>query len=272
MTWRAVAARDVRGARRSVGLWLVAGLQTLLFVGVVVWGGVVAGGPVPAQADRLATAAAVVLPPVAVLVGYRSVVGDRASGRLRLALSLPHSRLDMAVGTFVGRTVVFAVPTVAALVLAGVLAVGLAAGPAAWGWLAPFVAATTLYGVAFVGLAVGVSLLSTTGRRATVGAIGGYLVTVVLWTDLHTAALLILHRFDTAVTSEMPGWALLVRLAGPAESYDLLLRVGVALDRAGRYADGALAAPVWPAAVGLLVAWTLLPVALGYLRFRTADL
>jgi ABC-2 type transport system permease protein len=272
VTWRAVAARDVRGARRSVGLWLVAGLQTLLFVGVAVWGGAVAGDPVPAQTDRLATVAGVVLPLVAVLVGYRSVVGDRTSGRLRLALSLPHSRLDLAVGTLVGRSVVFAVPTVVALVLAGSLAVGLADGPAAWGWLGPFVAATTLYGVAFVGLAVGVSLLSGTGRRATAGAVGGYLVTVVLWTDLHTAALLLLHRFDTAVTSEMPGWALLVRLAGPGESYDLLLRAGTAADRAGRYADAGLAGLAWPTAVALLAAWTLLPVALGYLRFRTAEL
>lgn len=271
MTWRDVAARDVRGARRSTGLRLLVGLQVLLFVGIAVWG-VVVDASVTAQADRLAGVAAVVLPLVAVLVGYRSVVGDRTSGRLRLGLALPHSRLELAAGKLVGRAVVFAVPTAAALGLAGVVAVRLADGPTAWGWLTPFVAATTLYGVAFVGLAVGVSLLSTTGRRATVGAVGAYLVTVVLWTDLHTAALLILHRFDTAVTGEMPGWALFVRLAAPSESYDLLLRTGTALDRAGRYADGGLAYLTWPTAVALLVAWTLLPVAVGYLRFRTADL
>ena len=45
MTWRAVAARDARGARRSVGLWLVAGLPTPLLAGVVPWGGAVAGRP-----------------------------------------------------------------------------------------------------------------------------------------------------------------------------------------------------------------------------------
>jgi hypothetical protein len=70
----------------------------------------------------------------------------------------------------------------------------------------------------------------------------------------------------------MPGWALFVRLAAPSESFDLLVRTGFAVARAGRYVDSGVAYVAWPAALGLLVAWTLVPVALGYLRFETADL
>jgi hypothetical protein len=81
--------------------------------------------------------------------------------------------------------------------------------------------------------------------------------------------LLILHRFDMTVANDMPGWALFVRLAAPSEPFDLLVRTGFAVDRAGRYVDSGVA---WPAALGLLVAWTLVPVALGFLRFKTADL
>jgi ABC-2 type transport system permease protein len=139
------------------------------------------------------------------LLGYKSILSERTGGQLRLALSVPHSSQDVAVGKFVGRSVVFAVPTALALCLASGVAIALADGGVPWLWLPWFVSVTVLYGVAFVGVAVGVSLSTAAGRRVTVGTIGAYLVTVVLWEDLHTAVLLMLHRFDTAVTNDMPG-------------------------------------------------------------------
>jgi ABC-2 type transport system permease protein len=272
VTWRDVALRDVRAASRSVGIWLVGGVQILLFVGVAAVELLLNDGSFPTYVDSLAGVVAVTTPLVALIVGYKSILAERTAGQLRLALSVPHSRRDVAVGKFVGRSVVFAVPTAIALWLAGGVAVVLADGGVSWPRLPWFAGVTVLYGVAFVGVAVGVSLSTATGRRVTVGTIGAYLATVVLWEDLHTAVLLILHRFDTAVTNDMPGWALFVRLAAPSESFDLLVRTGFAVDRAGRYVDSGVAYVAWPAALGLLVAWTLVPVALGYLRFKTADL
>lgn len=95
---------------------------------------------------------------------------------------------------------------------------------------------------------------------------------LVLWKDLHTAVLLILHRFDMAVTNDIPSRALFVRLTAPGESFDLLVRTGFAVSRADRYVDSGVAYVAWPAALGLLVSWTLVFVALGFLRFKTADL
>ena len=272
MTWRDVALRDVRVASQSIGIWIVGGVQILLFVGVAAVEFVLNDGSFPTYVDSLAGVVAVTTPLIALLVGYKSILAERTGGQLRLALSVPHSRRDVAVGKFVGRSVVVTAPTVLALCLAGGVAIALADGGVPWPWLPWFAGVAVLYGVAFVGLAVGVSLSTATGRRVTVGAVGAYLVTVVFWEDLHTAVLLILHRFDMAVTNDMPGWALFVRLAAPSESFDLLVRTGSAVDRAGRYVDSGVAYIAWPAALGLLVAWTLVPVALGYLRFRTADL
>jgi hypothetical protein len=44
------------------------------------------------------------------------------------------------------------------------------------------------------------------------------------------------------------------------------------VDWASWYVDSGVAYVAWPAALELLVAWTLVPVALGYLRFKTAEL
>ena len=272
MTWRDAAIRDIRRASRSVGIWLVGGVQILLFVGLAAVEFVLNDGSFLTYIDSLAGVVGVTTPLVALLLGYKSILAERTGGQLRLALSVPHSRRDVAVGKFVGRSVVFAVPTVLALCLAAGVAIALADGGVPWLWLPWFAGVTLLYGVAFVGLAVGVSLSTAIGRRVTVGAIGAYLATVVLWEDLHTAVLLILHRFDTAVTNDMPGWALFVRLAAPSESFDLLVRTGFAVDRAGRYVDSGIAYVTWPVALGLLITWALVPVALGALRFETADL
>jgi ABC-2 type transport system permease protein len=272
VTWRDVALRDVRAASRSVGIWIVSGAQFLLFVGVAAVEFVLDEGSFPTYIDALAGVVAVTIPLVALLVGYKSILAERTSGQLRLTLSVPHSRRDVAVGKFVARSVVFAVPTALALCLAGGVAIALADGGVPWPWLPWLVGVTILYGVAFVGMAVGVSLSTAAGRRVTVGTIGAYLVTVVLWEDLHTTVLLILHRFDTTVTNDMPGWALFVCLAAPSESFDLLVRTGFAVNRAGWYVDSAVAYVAWPTALGLLVAWALVPVALGFLRFETADL
>jgi len=272
VTWRDVAIRDIRGASRSVGIWIVGGVQILLFVGVAAVEFVLNDGSFLTYIDSLTGVVAVTIPLVALLLGYKSILAERTGGQLRLALAAPHSRRDVAVGKLVGRSVVFVVPTALALCLAGGVSIVLADGGVPWIWLPWFAGVTVLYGVAFVGLAVGVSLSTVTGRRVTVGAVGAYLVTVVLWEDLHTAVLLILHRFDTAVTSDMPGWALFARLAAPSESYALLVRTGFAVDRAGRYVDSGAVYLTWLVALGLLIAWTFVPVALGYLRFRTADL
>jgi len=67
----------------------------------------------------------------------------------------------------------------------------------------------------------------------------------------------LLHRFDTAVTSEHD---------------DLLVQTGVAVGRAGRYLDSGPVYVMWPTALGLLLLWTVVPVAVGYYRFGTADL
>ena len=272
MTWRDVAIRDVRGASRSVGIWIVVGVQILLFVGVTAVEFLLEDSSFPTYIDSLTGVVAVTIPLVALLLGYKSILAERTGGQLRLELSVPHSRRDVAIGKFVGRIVVFVFPTVLALCLAVGVSVVLADGGVPWLRLPWFVGVTVLYGLAFVGLAVGVSLSTATGRRVTVGAIGAYLVTVVLWEDIHTAVLLILHRFDTAVTSNVPGWALFVRLAAPSESYGLLVRTGFAVDRASRYVDSGAVYLTWLVALGLLIAWTLVPVALGYLRFRIAEL
>jgi ABC-2 type transport system permease protein len=270
MTWRDVAYKNVQDAGRSRTVWLVLGFLTVAFVGYAFVHGFLGEESFAAFLDGLVGIVGLLLPALGMLLGYRSIADDRESGSLLLELSFPHSRSDLVVGTFVGRTVVLAVPTLIALLLAGVV------GAVRYGtdgalWYPWFLFVSTLYGVAFVGVGIGISVSTVSDRRITLGALGGYLLLVVLWGGLVSFAIDFLHRFDPRV--ETPGWGLFLRMAGPSESYDRLLRVGFDLDRAARYVGEGV--PVYvdaPAALLVLVAWVVVPLALGFRRFRTADL
>lgn len=272
MSWRVVAGKDVRDAGRSKSVWALLALLSAISIGYAAGHSYLGRETFPAFLAGLAGVVAVVVPALAILLGYRSIADERASGSLALTLSFPHSRRDLIVGTVVGRTVVLLAPTLVALAAAGVV------GAARYGteglvWYPWFLLATALYGAAFVGASVGLSMATTSDRRITFGALGGYLVTAAFWSDVHSATMLFLHRFDGAVFRDLPDWALLFRLVGPGESYFRLLHVGVDVERAALYAaDGAPAYVGWWAAAALLVAWCLVPLALGFRRFESADL
>jgi len=272
VSWRDVARTDVIRASRSKSVWLLAGVLTVLFVGSAVAHGTLGEPTFVAFVGSLAGVVGLCLPLVSILLGYKSVVNERTSGSLFLSLSMPQSRRDVVVGTVLSRTVVLLVPTLLALGVAGVVgAVRYGTdGVALYPW---FLFASALYGVAFLGVSVGLSLSSTADRWITIGGVGGYVLFVLFWDALHSATLLILHRFDLRVLTEMPPWALLFRLAKPTEAYYRLLRAAFDVQRAGRYvADGAPVYVDWWMALLLLLAWTLLPLSAGYRVFRKADL
>jgi ABC-type transport system involved in multi-copper enzyme maturation permease subunit len=272
VSWRDIAYRDVHDASRSRGVWVLFALLSVLSVGYAVGHSYLGESTFPAFLGGITGVVAATLPILAILVGYKSVVHERASGSLFLTLSFPHSRRDFLVGKLVGRSVVLLVPTVVALALAG--AVGAVRygteGAALYPW---FLFASALYGLAFVGVAVGLSMSTTVDRWITFGAVGTYFVLVSLWGGLHSTTLVILHRFDTSVLADLPDWALLFRLVGPGEAYDRLVRAGFDVDLAAQYVgDGTPVYVDWWMALVLLFAWFAVPLALGFRRFETADL
>jgi len=272
VTWETIAGRDVRDASRSRGVWVVFALLGLLAVGYALAHSYLGDPTFTAFLGGLTGVVGSALPVFALLVGYKSVVNERTRGSLLLTLSFPHSRRDFLLGKLVGRSVVLLAPTLVALAAAGVVgAVRYGTdGALLYPW---FLFAAALYGLAFVGFAVGLSMSTTVDRWITLGALGGYFVLVTLWSGLHSLTLLVLHRFDGTVLADLPDWALLFRLASPSESYARLVRAGFDVGQASRYAaDGAPVYVDWWMAVVLLVAWFAVPVALGFRRFRSADL
>lgn len=283
-----IARKDFEDAIQSRMLLSLTGVIVLI-VGLL-YIGVWWAGDGSAEADGfvaiLAALFQVFVPLIALIAGYMSVVGERRSGSIKVLLGLPPKRSHVVFGKLIGRAGV-----VTATVLIGVVASALLSGilfqsvPVTD--LLGVAAATVLLGLAFVGIAVGVSAAVSTRGRAMAGVIGLYLVCLMFW-DILTAGLYRLVEGSLPAGPEYEAWYLFTQWLNPINAHAVLLdavlditppNFTVTLFGPFNAADLdthlAGEAPVylqdWVPII-VLTAICLLPVGLGYLRFRSADL
>lgn len=277
MSWRPVAKKEISDASRSLVLWVISGVF-LLFAVFVVGAFVIiegsTGGP-ETPIDVLVfvlSPVALFAPIIALLVGYKAIVGERESGSLRVLLSLPHTRWDVMLGKLVGRTVVMAIPVALAFVLMAILISVFVAPIAVVEYLVVF-SLSILFAAAFVSIAVAVSSSSRSSTIAGAAMFGLYALFVVFW-DVLQLGLLYLLEGRLVPVPDPPSWYFLVDMLSPNGAY-LTAAQGL-LSTPGLYQGffpGAvpLYLSAW-AAIAVLVLWVVVPFGLGYLRFRDADL
>lgn len=287
--WLTVAKKDVSDAVRSWQMYgLLLGFAALLpIVGtlpalsLIMRGGGQQSLPARMGFDPLTDLVVQFVPLIVLIVGQMPIVRDRERGSLRVMLSFPVTRLDVLLGTFFGRLAVVGGTFLAGLLVTGVgmYAVYDSMNVRTYVWFSVGVLAFVL---PFVGLAVGISALSRERGTAFGISVATYLLVTFLWQPI----LLLINALTGVVTTQVrapdvaPGWYVLLWRAQPMKAWLVVrsdwlgprmptvdFRSPTTLTTAGPepfYLD------TW--AMGLvLVSWGLLPLAVGYWRFRTAD-
>jgi ABC-2 type transport system permease protein len=274
MTWPTIARKEFADALGSRMLWAIVAIiavMTSLSAGLSLLIPEMEGGAETAIGGA-SQFAGLLVPIMALIAAYLAVAGERESGSLKVLLGLPPSRGEVLVGKFLGRSGVVAVGLVLGFAVSGVVTLAIyGAVP-----LAAFVGTTVLtafLGVAFVGIAIGISALTATRARAMTLAITAYLGLTLLWD-------LVPNGVHLLVTGEMPGqvvpaWLLLLQGLSPTGAYNtlaqsLLLGSQTAIEaRIGGPAPAYLHPSVF---LAIMLAWVVLPLVVGYLGFRRADL
>lgn len=272
MSWHVIAEKELRtllGPRRSKALL---GLVVVLFTG----GGYLlpVENPAPTTADYavyMKTSASLLIPLVGLLLGYKAVVAERASGRLTLLLSLPHGRRDAVLGKYLARVAVFATVLTAGIGV-GVALVNYPFGSFDAGDALAYLMVSLLYGATFLGGGLAISTATASNRAATAATFGVFFLFVAVWGQLR-GALVLLFDYLGLADSGLPDWALFLYGAEPGMLYSRVVDAWFGGVTAGAYLgpDAAWFLGEDTAAV-LLVGWTLLPPTVGYLRFRGTDL
>jgi Cu-processing system permease protein len=269
-----VAAQEVRVGLRNRWVLATTVLMAALALSLALLGsaptGVVKADPLAVVVVSLASLTIFLVPLIALLLSFDTIVGEHERGTLMLLLAYPVARWQVVVGKGLGQVVILGIATVlgygsaaAALWLQG--GVGTQALQAFGG----MVLTSVMLGASFV--AIG-GLASTLVReRATAAglAVGAWLFFVLLY---DTALLGVLVADQGRVLGKPELDALL--LLNPTDVYRLFNMtasesVSVYSGMAGPGDPAALPAPVF---LAVLAAWVLVPLALAIAVFRRRPL
>jgi Cu-processing system permease protein len=257
----ALAVKEFRDALRNrwvaASVLLLALLATLLALLGTAPGGTVDAGALEVTIASLSSLSVYLLPLIALLLSYDTLVGEAERGTLLLLLSYPVARWQVVIGKALGHTAILGVAIL--LGYGGVGAVlAIADGASLQSILAylGMMASTLALGVTFVGL--GALLSALAGERATAAglAIALWLVMVVLY-DL--ALLGLLMADDGAAIGGGLFQALL--LVNPTDAYRMIALTGVEAVRDIAGLSGLEGGPSLAISLGVLGLWLVLPIA-----------
>jgi len=294
VTWRDVARKDFEDAVKSKLLWgLMAGFVGLLGLLTIV--GYVGGGDDVDMVEGMANSGQLIsffVPLLALIAGYMAIVGERESGSLRVLMAYPFSRGDVVAGKFAGRTAVVVTATLVGLGVLAVLNIALA-GTLPAVELAAFLALTLVLAVTFTGVAVGISSMTATRGRALALVVVVFFLLLVLWEPIAVGIYYLVN--GTRPGLEVESWYLFIYQANPIGAYRFalaetldsyvwpLVQFGLEdisfteVEPDDRLLDSRTGGDIpfylqpWFSVVTFLV-WTVAPIAIGYRRFRSADL
>jgi ABC-2 type transport system permease protein len=219
MTSAQIARKDFEDAVRSRMIWAAVAVFVVL-MGII--GASAATNDLSAADPTLIITlfanigGQLLVPIIALMIGYMAIVGERQSGSLRVLFGLSHDRRDVFVGKLASRIGVILVATLVACVVAVVMALVLFDSVPVATFLG-FVAITLLLGAAFTAIAVGVSAATESRMQAMGGAIGSFVSFTMLWHPL-VAGIHYLLEGELAGL-EAPNWYFFLLRLNPLEAY-----------------------------------------------------
>ena len=209
----------------------------------------------------LTSLAIYLVPLIALLLGYDSIVGERERGSLDLLLTMPITRLELLLGKYLGLATALAFSTIAGFGVVGlILSYGI--GFAALLGYAVFILTTLCMGLAFLSIAVLVSTLARDKIVATGASMVLWFFFILIYDLVLVGALVVTQ--GRYLGSVFP----VLLLLNPADIYRVLNVFGMENVRnlygLATILPQGLANPWW---MGLAMAgWIVAPLVLAYLR------
>ena len=268
-----IAGKEVRDGLRN--RWIVG---TTLLLAVLAFAlamlgtaptGVLGVKPLAVTVVSLASLSIFLIPLIALLLSYDSIVGEVEHGTLLLLLTYPVRRGEILLGKVLGHCTILALATLIGYGGAG-LAVGLGQGrdPQGWAALALLLVSTVMLGAAFICLATLISLLVRERASAAGLAVAVRLLFVVVF---DVAVLGLLVWLKSGLDPALFRWLL---ICNPADLYRLVNLTGMENIRVFSGMAGlseSLRFSPW-LLLALLGGWCAVPLAIALFVFRRREL
>jgi Cu-processing system permease protein len=266
-----VARKEFRDGLRNRWVLAITIIFALFALGLGYFGAAASGQVGFTSLDTtivsLASLAIFVIPLIALLLAYDTVVGEEELGTLLLLLSYPLSRFQILFGKFVGHATVLAMSTVLGFGVAGVViaaVTGQLLAPELWRALGFFIASATLLGWVFIAFAYLVSTIASEKSRAAGLALIVWFFFVLVF-DLGLLGILV--GTQGAVSAQVFPYLLLLN---PADVFRLANLAGFEAAQAYSGLISVATAQLFRPSLllGVLTIWTVLPFSVAALLFQ----
>jgi len=292
---RAIAKKDFQDAVRS---WLFWGLSVFFFTLMAALAGFLSW----ANPDNFTTISFIalvsqvcklIIPLIALLLGWKAIAGERETGSIKVLLSLPHSRKDVLLGKLLGRTAVLSLSLVIGFLIA-MVAVAFAVTEFSFTAYVAFLAMTIVYGLAYMSIAVSLSSLTRSTTMAGAAMFGVFVLFYIVWNSIRTALGLLMRRgYIEGVSytttnfagqqiepTRLPDWALFIDMIDPGNAYQntITLFSSLSSDRIGTSFNEAAFPDGLPFflqdwfSLLILLFWIAVPLAVALYRFDRVDI
>lgn len=243
-TWYVVAKKEFQDTVRSKGLWVLSLVFTVLFL-VPVIAAIYGFLNLSRGAQQIGTELLIsgiylnlvtlLLPLIAMFVGYAALTRERESGSLKVLLSLPFSRRDVIIGKVVGRCAVVGVTLAAALALTALFLVSsnITFNAELYGLFVLFTGGLALVMVA---IAVSVSGAVATNRQSLLVNFFAYFYMSFVWNSLANGLGNLLENRVGLGGALRWQLTLFVKLLSPVQAYKTLVNSMVAASDNGQRA------------------------------------
>lgn len=281
MSWAIVAQKDFRDAGRSKMLWVVSILFVLFAAGFALL-----YAQIPALQQGMSNEVAttgfllflqtpigIFVPIIGLMLGYKAVAGEIENGNVKLLLSLPHSRTNVVVGKLIGRISVLTIATIIGFTVA--TAIMLALYPNfSLGEYVQFILLTLLFGGAYVSIGLSLSSLTKSTTKAGIGVFSLFVLFNWLWGFIPNLLNMLINS-SFFFGGGTPDWAVVFGRLSPNGAFNgalmPLLQLTSEQEQLLTQAGDAFYFSWWFSLL-ILLAWVVLPIVLGSLRFRSMDL
>lgn len=265
-----IAAQEIRVGLRNRWVLATTVVMAALALSLALLGsaptGTVKAEPLAVVVVSLASLTIFLVPLIALLLSFDTIVGEQERGTLMLLLSYPVSRWQIVLGKGLGQIAILSIATVLGYGAAGI-ALSIKSGfeGAAWQAYAAMVFTSVMLGAAFVAMGCLASTLVRERATAAGLAVGIWLFFVLLY-DTALLGMLVADQGRIVGKSALD----VLLLLNPADAYRLFNMtasesVSIYSGMAGPGDPGALPALAY---VGVLALWIVVPLAAAVAAFR----
>jgi Cu-processing system permease protein len=260
--------------------WVIV-LTTILFLLVIVFAYLAHAQPVqPGGGDvfqntavGLLSISSILIPLIAIILGFSTISGEAESGSFSVFLSYPVTRLEVLLGKFFGLGLVIVVSILIGFGLGGVIITATAGGESWVGYLV-FIGLTILLGLIYLSLSICVSAFFK--RRIT--SIGGALV-IFFWGMIISFVFLGIlygngYNMEKIMAGNIPNWYWYENFLSPTDLNQAAVMKGFGVNQIEAMGFKATFPDFLNAGSILFVhlIWLIVPLILAYFFFKRRDI